>query len=103
MYQIDENSSPKEMLNFLRGATAPEIVAVCVVVRKISEYAVSTSGTKEQLLHGLRGVPGEILYCAIDAVFPSEECDDDLESEDDDEDCECEENAADSDDEDDEE
>lgn len=77
MYQINEDSSPKEMLNFLRGASAPEIVAVCVVVRKTSEYAVATNGTKEQLLHGLRGVPGEILFDAIDAVFPNDGCDDD--------------------------
>lgn len=99
MYEISEDASPKEMLNFLRGATVPEIVATCVVVRKISDYAVSTSGTKEQLLHGLRGVPAKVLFEAIDSVFPSDDCEDDVEDEIDDdcEDEECDEDDCDED------
>lgn len=38
MYEISEDSTPKEQINFLRGASVPEVVAVCVIVRKISDY-----------------------------------------------------------------
>lgn len=78
MYEIEQSSSIREMLNFLRGAARNQLIAVCTIINRSGDFSVPMVGTKEQMIMGLRGVPKNHLWEAIDAVFPtSSDCGDD--------------------------
>ena len=87
---VSEDSSAREMIAWLRGASKHQIVAVCLRIEKCTDFEFEVYGTKNEILEQLRGVPKKRIWDAIDSIFPSsdedpedlcDECDDDEESE----------------------
>ncbi len=79
MDTIDSSASRRELINWLRGQSKNEIVAVTLIVNRLDpELGIPLYHTKEEILRALMQVDRGILWAAIDPVFPDDEiCGDD--------------------------
>lgn len=86
MSTIDSSASRREMVNWLRGHSKNEIVAVALLVNRLdSENPIPLYHNKEEILRDLLKVDRGIIWAAIDQVFPDEDaCGDAEEDENDD-------------------
>jgi len=91
MDTIDDKSTRRELVNWLRGESKNKIIAVVVIVnQQIEGPFIPLYLSKDGLLGALLKVDRDQLWSAIDQVFPDDDpCDDededDYEDEEDDE------------------
>ena len=78
---IDENSSGREMVNWLRGEGKDDIKAVVSIINRLDDsYNIPRYLNKEELLKKLLKVDEDLLWQAIDQYYPDESpCDEDEE------------------------
>ncbi len=87
MDTIDEDATRREMINWLRGQSKNEVVAVTLLVNRLnSKLQIPLYLSKEELLQSLLEVDRDVIWAAIDQIFPDEDPCGDVDEEDDDED-----------------
>lgn len=69
-FEIDENSSATQLRMWLRGANLIRIKSVIGRINDCTDYSLSEYGNKQELIEQLRGIDQDVLWEAIDTIFP---------------------------------
>jgi hypothetical protein len=75
---IDEGASTREMVHWLRGEPKNKVIAVTVLVNRLTGLQIPLYLKKEAMLARLLKVKEKVLWAAIDQIFEDDEpCEDD--------------------------